>query len=160
VLPSADANGEQSRLSTLYKNASWGGGGSSTPIIAALDDSDSPDWGLFNTTGSTFFEFFDSASGSVTVTKDMVTTGQWYFISVVYNSTTRVARCALNATSFTNSSALGTGLRQLSTRFEIDASLTGMIFYVDEMHFFTEQKTDAEIAEFYNAGSGRLYPYG
>lgn len=143
----------------VYKVAAWPSV-ADTDIISAVDDSDAADWGLFSDgAGATFFEFWDDTAGTVTVAKDMASTGTWYFISVVYTASTKVARCALDATSFTDSSALSNGLRQLSTRLDFVASDSAN-FYVDEHHFFTETKTDAEISEFFSNGSGRLYPYG
>jgi hypothetical protein len=151
-------SGDFTWIGWVHKIAAWPAG-TDVDIMSAVDDSASPDFGFFSTADATFFEFFDSSSGSVTVTKDMTDLATWYFMSVVYTASTRVARCALDAASFTNSSALGVGMRQLSTKFEIIAQ-SSADFYVDEHHFFTETKTDAEILEFFNNSSGRLYPYG
>lgn len=142
----------------VFKNAAWHG--DPKELIGAFTDNNILDWGIESDGGVSHFRFVDEASGAEEVALDMTATATWYFVSVVYTVSTKVARCALQATGFTDTAPLSTGLRAESTHFDVRAQSATISFHVDEHHFFTEAKTDAWVEEMYNEGAGRLFPYG
>jgi hypothetical protein len=130
-------------------------------LIGAEDDSSGQDFNWAASSGDLRFNIYDDAAGSQFATViSSPAAGSWYFISMVYTSSTKVARVGYNGANFTNLTALSGNFRKLSTSLYFQATVATTDYYVDEFHFFSETKTDAEIAEFYNSGSGRLYPYG
>lgn len=138
-------------------------------MVSKLDNT-SRAWGtgILNSSGSTYTVLFDlgtSGGGSNGYTVNTtVTTGTWYMWSFVFNGASTLVKIYKNATEiYTNSSAQAScqaGTANLRVGWRNNPStVDGSNATFDEIGFWHDALSAANITSLYNGGAGLAYPF-
>lgn len=114
---------------------------------------------LDNSTGNLTAYLFNSVGGNVTATVPVPSAGVWHQILVEINTTNKTISVAVDNGTPVVSTVLSGTIAVASTQFAAWSNGSLEVLH-DEMAIWSRLLTAAEKAEWYNAGSGKFFPFG